>query len=82
MKKHIIVNIILFLFLLAVIVFIFLINRKPEERTLISKTEQEITQLENKMIAMMNQLNKISFSNYVLVEEKMPSNDNQTSQGR
>lgn len=79
MKKHVIVNIILFLFLLSVIAFVFLINRNPKEKKLASKTQQEITQLENKVIGMMNQLNKISFSNFVLVEEKTPSSDNQTS---
>lgn len=82
MKKHIIVNFILFLFLFIVIAFVFFINRSPKEKKLASKTEQEITQLENKVIAMMNQLNKISFSNFVLVEEKTPSSDNQTSQER
>lgn len=82
MKKHIIVNFILFLFLFIVIAFVFLINRNPKEKKLASKTEQEITQLEDKVIAMMNQLNKISFSNFVLVEGKTPSSDNQTSQER
>lgn len=78
MKKQIIVNFILFLFLFAMIILIFFMNRKPEERNLVSKAEDEITHLEDKMIAMMNQLNKISFSNFVLVEEKTQSSDEQS----
>jgi len=80
MKKHIIVNIILFLFLCGLVVCIVLVNRKPEEKSLANKTEQEITQLEDKMIAMMNNLNKISFSNFVLVEEKTESNGGEDAQ--
>ena len=57
-------------------------NRKPEEKSLLHKAEDEITHLEDKMIAMMNQLNKISFSNFVLVEEKTQSVGEQNSQGR
>lgn len=82
MKKHIVVNFILFLFLFATIAFIFFMNRKPEEKSLVHKAEDEITHLEDKMIAMMNQLNKISFSNFVLVEEKTQNGGEQNSQGR
>lgn len=80
MKKHIIVNIILFLFVCGLVIFIVFVNRKPKEKSLVSKAEQEITQLEDKMIAMMNNMNKISFSNFVLVEEKTQSNEEQDSQ--
>lgn len=80
MKKHIIVNIILFLFVCGLVIFIVFVNREPKEKSLVSKAEQEITQLEDKMIAMMNNMNKISFSNFVLVEERTQNNEEQDSQ--
>ena len=39
-----------------------------------AKTEEEIEHLEEKIVAMMNRLNKITLSNYVLVEEKTSQN--------
>lgn len=84
MKKQRFVNfILLFSILLIAIFFVFLfkINHRSEDNKLESKAEQEIRQLEDKIIAMMNNLNKISFSNFVLVEEKVQSSDSNSQEG-
>lgn len=83
MKKQRFVNfILLFSILLIAIFFVFLfkMNHRSEDNKLESKAEQEIRQLEDKIIAMMNNLNKISFSNFVLVEEKVQSSDSNSQE--
>lgn len=78
MKKQRFVNfILLFSILLIAIFFVFLfkMNHRSEDNKLVGKAEQEIKQLEDKIIAMMNHLNQISFSNFVLVEEKGQNSD-------
>lgn len=83
MKKQRFVNfILLFSILLIAIFFVFLfkMNHRSEDNKLESKAEQEIRQLEDKIIAMMNNLNKISFSNFVLVEENVESSDSNSQE--
>lgn len=73
MKKQIIIGSII---LICVVICIFFIIRKnnSKDTSLQAKTEEEIEYLEEKIVAMMNNLNKITFSNSVLVEEKTSKN--------
>ena len=82
MKKKIAVNSFIFLFILVCIIsgVVFAFNKNNEEdQNLTSKVEEEIKYLENKIIVMMNKLNKISFQDIVMVEEQT-QNNNQNSQ--
>lgn len=73
MKKQIIIG---FSILLCIVVCVVLIINKNNSRdtSLQAKTEKEIEHLEEKIVAMMNSLNKITLSNSVLVEEKINEN--------
>lgn len=74
MKNRQFVNFILLFFILFCFLFI-LTGCSSKEKDLKNKVESEIKQLEDKIIAMMNNVNKISFSNFILVEEKVQSSD-------
>lgn len=74
MKNRQFVNFILLFFILFFFLFL-LTGCSSKEKDLKNKVESEIKQLEDKIIAMMNNVNKISFSNFVLVEEKVESSD-------
>lgn len=69
MKKYITIIIILIIIITSII-FFFISNNSNEEETLLYKTENEIEYIEENIIAMMNKLNQITFSNTVLIEEK------------
>lgn len=73
MKKQIIIGSII---LICVVICTFFIIRKnnTKDTSLQAKTEEEIEYLEEKIVAMMNNLNKITLSNSVLVEEKTSKN--------
>lgn len=77
MKKQVFVNFILLFFILFSFLFV-LTGCSSKEENLTAKTEEEIKYLEEKIIAMMNGLNQINFSNSVLVEKKT-ENRNETS---
>lgn len=78
MKKQIIIGSIILICIVACVVFI--INKNNSKDTsLQAKTEEEIEHLEEKIVAMMNSLNKITLSNSVLVEEK--TNENSQTSG-
>ncbi len=82
MKKQVFVNFILLFFILFSFLFI-LTGCSSKEENLTAKTEGEIKYLEEKIIAMMNGLNQINFSNSALVEEKTENkNDDTSSQGK
>lgn len=82
MKKQVFVNFILLFFILISFLFI-LTGCSSKEENLTSKTKEEINYLEEKIIAMMNELNQINFSNSVLVEEKTENkNENTSNQGQ
>lgn len=70
MKKQVFVNFILLFLILFLFLFI-LTGCTSEKESLRSKTEEEIKYVEEKIIAMMNRLNQINFSNSVLIEEKI-----------
>lgn len=71
MKKQIIIFFIILIIIIACIIFFFVRNNSNKEETLISKTEKEIEYMEDNIIAMMNSLNQITFSDAVLIEEKI-----------
>ena len=73
MKKQIIIGSIILLCIIVCIAFIISKNNS-KDTSLQAKTEEEIEHLEEKIVAMMNRLNKITLSNYVLVEEKTSQN--------
>lgn len=81
MKKQIINSFIIVFILLCIILGIIfaLYKNNTEDKILTSKVEEEIDYLEDKMIAMMNQLNHINFLNGEIIEEKT-QNSNQDSQ--
>lgn len=79
MKKRQFVNFILLCIVLICFIFV-LTGCSKEDKALINKAEQEIGQLEDKMVAMMNNLNKISFSNFVLVEQKVEGDNKSSSE--
>lgn len=78
MKKIVISCI--FLFFIIIGVFLFFTKNSSADTSLQSKTEKQIEQLEQKIVAMMNSLNQITLSNSVLIEEKTEKT-NQNSQG-
>lgn len=73
MKKQIIIGSIILICIVACVVFIISKNNS-KDTSLQAKTEEEIEHLEEKIVAMMNSLNKITLSNSVLVEEKTNEN--------
>lgn len=80
MKKQILFTILFFILIICVGAFILISNAfnsggEEEKEKLINKAEEEIYYLEDKLISMMNKLNSISFSNYVLSEEKQSSSE-------
>lgn len=77
MKKQIIISSIILICIVACVVFIISKNNS-KDISLQAKTEEEIEHLEEKIVAMMNSLNKITLSNSVLVEKKTIQNS-QTS---
>lgn len=77
MKKQIIIGSIILICIVVCIVFI-IIKNNSEDTSLYVKTEEEIEHLEEKVVAMMNSLNKITLSNSILIEEKTNQNS-QTS---
>lgn len=77
MKKQIIIGSIILICIVVCVVFIISKNNS-KDTSLQAKTEEEIEHLEEKIIAMMNSINKITLSNSVLVEEKTSQNS-QTS---
>ena len=77
MKKQIIIGSIILICIVACVVFIISKNNS-KDTSLQTKTEEEIEHLEEKIVEMMNSINKISLSNSVLVEEKTSQNS-QTS---
>lgn len=79
MKNRQFVNFILLCTILTCFIFV-LSGCSKEDEKLINKAEQEIGQLEDKMIAMMNNLNKISFSNFVLVEQKVEGDNGNSNE--
>lgn len=79
MKNRQFVNFILLFFILFSFLFV-LTGCSSDEKDLKNKAEREIRQLEDKIMAMMNNINSISFSNFVLVEEKI-QNNSESSQG-
>lgn len=78
MKKQIIIGSIILICIVACVVFIISKNNS-KDISLQAKTEDEIEHLEEKIVAMMNSLNKITLSNSVLVEEK--TNENSQTSG-
>lgn len=66
-------------FTILSIMFIFLIftltGCSSDEKKLNSKTEEEINYMEDKIISMMNKINQITFSSYVLIEETSETNN-------
>ena len=73
MKKQIIIGSSILLCIIICVVFIISKNNS-KDISLQAKTEEEIEHLEEKIVAMMNSLNKITLSNSVLVEEKTIQN--------
>ena len=78
MKKQIIIGSIILICIVVCVVFIISKNNS-KDTSLQTKTEEEIEHLEEKIVEMMNSINKISLSNSVLVEEKTSQNS-QTSE--
>ena len=82
MKKIILIISILLLIILicSVTIFVFAKNSSKDNK-LTSKAEEEVEYLENKIIAMMNGLNKINFSNSIITEEKTKTKSENAQQG-
>lgn len=81
MKKQIVINCIILVFIL--ISFLFLLTGcSSEDTNLQSKAEKEIEHLEEKIIAMMNNLNQITLSNSVLIEEKTQKASESSKEGQ
>lgn len=70
MKKIIIFTAIILLILIVGVVFFTITSNANENENLVSKTDNEIKYLEEKIIDIMNNLNQITFSDTVLIEEK------------
>lgn len=82
MNKKILINSFIIIFALFCIIFgiVFAFNKNyAKDENLTSKAEEEIKYLEDKIILMMNKLNKISFSDTIMIEKQTQSN-NQNSQ--
>lgn len=80
MKKQIIIVFIILIIVIDSIIFFFIRNNSNEEETLLSKTEKEIEYIEENIILMMNSLNQITFSDAVLIEEKIQSTKSSKSE--
>ena len=78
MKKQIIIGSIILICIVTCVILIISKNNS-KDTSLQVKTEEEIEHLEEKIVAMMNNLNKITLSNSVLVEEK--TNENSQTSG-
>ena len=78
MKKQIIIGSIILICIIICVIFIISKNNS-KDTSLQAKTEEEIEHLEEKIVAMMNNINKITLSNSVLVEEK--TNENSQTSG-
>lgn len=72
-KRNLIYSIFLIFILLSFLLIFILFGYNSKKENSESKAEQEIEYLENKIIAMMNSLNNINFSNSVLTEKKTKS---------
>lgn len=72
MKKIIISCIILFLIIIGI--FFFFTKNSSADISLEVKTEKQIEQLGKKIVAMMNNLNQITLSDSVIIEEKTNKN--------
>lgn len=79
MKKQIIIGSIILICIVACVVVFIISKNNSKDISLQAKTEDEIEHLEEKIVAMMNSLNKIILSNSVLVEEK--TNENSQTSG-
>lgn len=80
MKKQIIIFFIILIIIISFIIFFLLRNNSNKEETLISKTEKEIEYLEENIITIMNSLNQITFSDAVLIEEKIETTKSSKSE--
>ena len=78
MKKQIIIGSIILICIIICVIFIISKNNS-KDTSLQAKTEEEIEHLEEKIVAMMNNINKITLSNSVLIEEK--TNENSQTSG-
>ncbi len=83
MKKNLfVIGLVSILLVAFATVVVFATHNKKEEKNLTTKVEEQIDYIEDKIIAMMNHLNQIRFSNSVLTEKRVEEKEKESQQNQ
>lgn len=82
MKKILLIIVIIAIIVAILAGIVVFATQNKEEKSLMTKSEQQIAYLEDKIITMMNYLNHIRFSNTIVVEQNVDNNSESSQQNK
>lgn len=80
MQKKVVLKNFITLFILFLFFIFTLTGCSSEEKDLKTKTQEELSYIENQIITMMNHMNQITFSNYTLKEQLSKTKDESSNE--